>query len=79
MSALSDAGRRGQERMERLVERLLDALTNPARRERTVAPTDHAPAAGASAVAPCACGPIGRTNWNRAPVLPSEAAVSLPP
>jgi 4-amino-4-deoxy-L-arabinose transferase-like glycosyltransferase len=37
MSAMTDAGRRGRERMERLVERLLDALTDPARRERTAA------------------------------------------
>ena len=33
MSAMTDAGRRGRE----LIERLVDALTDPARRERTVA------------------------------------------
>jgi dolichyl-phosphate-mannose-protein mannosyltransferase len=37
MSALTAAGRRGQERLERLIERLLDALTDPTRRERTAA------------------------------------------
>jgi 4-amino-4-deoxy-L-arabinose transferase-like glycosyltransferase len=35
MSAMTDAGRRGQLAAERLVERLLDALTDPARQERT--------------------------------------------
>jgi len=33
MSAITDAGRRGLE----LIERLLDALTDPARRERSAA------------------------------------------
>src|SRR5712691_11105952 len=41
MSAMTDAGRRGQELIDRLIgrliERLLDALTDPARRERTAA------------------------------------------
>jgi hypothetical protein len=37
MSVMTGVGRRGQELLERLNERLFEALTNPARRERTAA------------------------------------------